>query len=402
MRQKSTTRAQLAGTRDLRLHNRPTPQLVHDPTPSPSNAQARRAARYAAPPTDRRQARRDPRHAAPAALAAPPTPRASSRDAQLPSGRVARLEQHDLRAPPLPPPVALRHVRDDSRSLQVIEPALHALAMRAHEPRPLRATAGNRAPGHHRRQPEHELLHGGRKPRRPAGVTEPEQVALDRVDPRLDPIITRRDTTARTTRTTQQGAHHQAARLVRQRRTRRPIPTTTRRPGAGKRCAFQRHRQRPTAPGARRTQRSRADARGAAGPAASSRKRASTDTRGPHPSKGVGDPSGARLQLADNSYVGAPRGALCGRKTAAKDRDLATGLFRSAACMPAARDKRPEGSALTLRREARNDAPTELVGQRERVRRGFAPAASRSLLKRAERHPGRRRVCGSPGDPVSP
>ena len=33
-------------------------------------------------------------------------------------------------------------------------------------------------------------------------MTEPEQVALDRIDPRLDPIITRRDTTPRLTRAT--------------------------------------------------------------------------------------------------------------------------------------------------------------------------------------------------------
>jgi hypothetical protein len=65
----------------------------------------------------------------------------------------------------------------------------------------------------------------------------------------------------------------------------RPIPTSTRRPAAGKRCAFQRHRQRPKTPGARSTQRSRADARGAAGPASSSRERASTGTRRPHPSR---------------------------------------------------------------------------------------------------------------------
>jgi hypothetical protein len=285
MRQKSTTLAELAGTRDLRLHNHPTPQLVHDPTPSPGDAQASSAARYAAAPTDRRQARRDPRHATAGALAAPPTPRTSSCDAQLLSGRIARLEQHDLGAPPLPAPVALGHMRDDPRGLQVIKPALHALAMRTHKPRPLTATARNRAPGHHRRQPDHELLHRRRKPPRPSCVTEPEQVALDRVHPRLNPIITRRDTTPPPARATQQRAHHQAARLVGQRGVRRSIPTTTGRPRAGKRCAFQRHRQRPKTPGARRTQRSRADARGAAGPASSSRTRASTGTRGPHPSK---------------------------------------------------------------------------------------------------------------------
>ena len=115
-------------------------------------------------------------------------------------------------------------------------------------------------------------------------VTEPEQVALDRVRARLQPIITRRRAPPRAARATQQRAHHHAPGLRRQRRARRPIPTTTRRLASGKRCAFQRHRQRPATPGARTTrQRSRADARGAAGPAPSSRERASTSARRPHP-----------------------------------------------------------------------------------------------------------------------
>ena len=49
-------------------------------------------------------------------------------------------------------------------------------------------------------------------------MPQPEQVALDRVRPRLEPIITRRRTAARPPRATQQRAHDQAARLRRDRR----------------------------------------------------------------------------------------------------------------------------------------------------------------------------------------
>jgi len=285
MRQKSTTRALLPGVGDLRLHSRPAAHLVHDPTPAAGNAGTKSAARDRAAAANRRQARRYPPRAAPAALAASPALRARSCDAQLLSGRIARLEQHDLGAPPLPAAVALRHMRDDPRGQQVIKPALHAPAMRTHKARPLTATARHRAPAHHRRQPDHQLLHRRREPPRPRRVTEPKQVALDRVDPRFDPIVTRCGTTPRTTGAAQQRAHHQPTRLSRQRRARRPIPTTTRRPVTTMRCAFQRHRQRPKSPGARRTQRSRADARGAAGPTPSSRQWASTGTRGPRPSR---------------------------------------------------------------------------------------------------------------------
>jgi ATPase subunit of ABC transporter with duplicated ATPase domains len=61
-------------------------------------------------------------------------------------GSLSRGEQHDLGTPPLPARVALGRVRDDPRGLQVIKPALHALAMRAHKPRSLRALCVGRCP----------------------------------------------------------------------------------------------------------------------------------------------------------------------------------------------------------------------------------------------------------------
>ena len=195
-------------------------------------------------------------------------------------------EQHDLRAPPQSAAVALGLMRDHARGLQVIEPALHAAcgARARTAPAPHRSR-GTRAPAHHRRQPDYELLDRGREPRRPRGVTEPEQVALDRVDPRLEPIITRRRRIPApaapdpATRTPPADRAPPAA-------ARAPADTNdagARRRGSG--SAFQRHRQRPKTPGARSTQRSRADARGAAGPASSSREHGRTGTRRPHPSR---------------------------------------------------------------------------------------------------------------------
>ncbi len=232
MRQKSTAPAELAGARDLRIYGRPTAHLVGNTSPSARDSSTRRPARHAAVTTDRREARRDPPSAAAGTLATPPTPSTSSCKAQLLRRRIARDEQNDLGAPPLPAPVALGHVSDDARGLQVIEPALHALAMRAHEPRPLSAIPWDPTPAHHRRQSNHQLLHRRREPPRASHVTEAEQVALDRIHPRLDPIVTRRDTTPRATSAAQQHAHHQPARLGRQRRACRPVPTTTRRPVA--------------------------------------------------------------------------------------------------------------------------------------------------------------------------
>ena len=141
MRQKSATPAQRTGERDLRIHGRPAARLVRHASSGARNARPRYAAWHAAAATNRCQARRDPPRAAAGALAPPPAPRTDTGDAQLLRRRIARGEQHDLRAPPLPPPVALGHVRDDARGLQVIKPALHALAMRPDKPRPLTATA---------------------------------------------------------------------------------------------------------------------------------------------------------------------------------------------------------------------------------------------------------------------
>jgi hypothetical protein len=284
MRQKSTTSTQPAGDQDLRLHSPLATRLMHELGPGTSDRSTRSSAGSAAAAANRRQARRDPRRAATRPLASPPTPRPTPRHPQLLDARLGSGEQHDLRAPPQPGVIALRLMRDEASGMEVVEPTLHALAMRAHEPRPLRTPTRDGTPANHRRKPDDELLDRTRKPPRPRRVPKPEQVALHRVHPRLDPIITRRNAPPPPARTAQQRAHHQPPRLRRQRRPRRPIPTT-RRPTTAKRgCAFQRHRQRPKTPGTHAAARSRADARGAAGQPPSNREQASESRRRLDPS----------------------------------------------------------------------------------------------------------------------
>ena len=136
------------------------------------------------------------------------------------------------------------------------------------------------APAHHRRQPRHQLPDRRREPRRALRVPEPEQVALDRVRARLQPIVTRRRAPARSPRATQQRVDHQPPGLGRQRLDRRPIPTTRRPSSSTSGCAIQRHRQRPKAPRQRSATRRRADARGTAGTGLTSRTARSAQAHG--------------------------------------------------------------------------------------------------------------------------
>ena len=190
--------------------------------------------------------------------------RADARTASSLADGSGAAQQHDLRAPPHAVAVALGLVHDQAGRLQVVEPALHAAPVRAHEPRPLRATARNRPPADHRRQPHDELRDRRRVPRRPLRVTEPEQVALDRVRARLQPIVARRRAAARTTRPAEQRAHDQAARLSAA-AARSPADTNDATTSDEWRMRVQRHRQRPQAPRQHEALRTRTDARGTAG-----------------------------------------------------------------------------------------------------------------------------------------
>ena len=220
MRQKSQEhRDARARARARRSTPRAPARLVRRHRARPRQPRPRARLRLRRPRPDRAQRRRPARATPPPTLARRASPRARARATpQLLRGRHGRGQQHDLRAPPRAVLVALGLVRDQARGLQIIQPALHAAAMRAHEPRPLGAAARDAAPAHHRRQPRHQLLDRAREPPRPRRVPEPEQVALDRVRARLQPIVTRRRTAPRPPRPAQQRGHDQPARLGRDRR----------------------------------------------------------------------------------------------------------------------------------------------------------------------------------------
>ena len=205
-----------------------------------------------------------------------------------------------------PAVVALGLVRDHARGLQVIQPALHAACDARARTAPARRVARDRAPAHHRRQPRHQLPDRRREPRRALRVPEPEQVALDRVRARLQPIITGRRAAARAARAAQQRGHHHAPGLGRQRLDRRPIPTTRRPSSSSVRMCDPAAPPTPegaaaassTAPASGRSRHSWRAPR-----AAAARRRSGARRR--RPSTGVGDPSGARLQFGARAYVGA-------------------------------------------------------------------------------------------------
>ena len=242
MRQKCGT---LSTPADDRFHFGPASSVVAASGPRPGQPRLGRATRRARAPADPRQ----PRPVADPTLAgtfpSAPALGALRGDPQLLDGRVRRGQQHDLRAPPPPAPVALGFVSDQASELQVVKPALNALAVRAHEPCPLGSVRRDWAPAHHRRQPHDKLLNRARKPRRTRGMPQPEQVPLDRIRAGLKPIVARRDTAAFAPRASNERTNHDAAGLGRQRRPRRPVPDTARvatRSGE----VLQRHRQRPT------------------------------------------------------------------------------------------------------------------------------------------------------------
>ncbi len=202
---------------------------------TPRRGRARRAlrdpARRAAASADRAEARREARPTPWRARSRRRQPRARSAATRNSSAGLRRREQHDLGPPPLPTLIALGLVRDDARRLEIVKPALHALPVRTHEPRPFAAPARNPAPAHHRRQPHDELLDRRRVPPRTGGVPEPEQVALDRVHARLEPIVTRRRAAPAPVARGPADAH------------------TTKRPGSGGRGARAgRYQRRPDAP----------------------------------------------------------------------------------------------------------------------------------------------------------
>jgi len=286
MRQISTATPARDGLGDLGLHRCAPAPLMQAEVALAHDSRTALSARRRAAPTDAAQARSHPAASPPRALTRTPPPSAASCHPQLQPCRRRGGQEHDLGAPPQPVAVLLGLVRDQARGLQVIQPPLHAAAVCPHEPRTRGTVARDLAPAHHRRQPRDQLPDRRREPGRALCVPEPEDVALDRVRARLEPIVTRRRAPAGPSRTTQQGVDHQPPGLERQRLGRRPIPTTRRPSGPTSGCAVQRHRQRPKAPRQRSAARRRADARGTAGTGVRSRAAGALKARRIGPAEG--------------------------------------------------------------------------------------------------------------------
>ena len=324
---------------------------------------------------DRAEARRPPRRRAPGSFARSPTARSPASSFQLGRLRHRCTLQHDLRSPPRPARVALGFVDDQAGGLEVVEPALHAAPVRADEPLPLDRIARDRTPADHRRQPCDELRDRGRVAGGTRRMTEPEQVALDRVGARLQAVIARRAAPARSPRPGQQRDDHVPPGLRRQRLDRRPIPTTRRDNG----CAVQRHRQRPRTSRQQEALRSRTDARGTAGwNPASARDR--------DPREGVGYPSGARLELLSAlSYV-APCGASERRSRRTKTGPVTRSLSFSGRVSAA------RGSAdVRGERSARNGEPTHDQGANSG---SISPRTSPQPLAEGRSPPARAKYAG--------
>ncbi len=206
------------------------------------------------------------------------------------------------------------------------------------------AIARDRAPAHHRCQPRDQLSDRGREARRALRVTEPEQVALDRVRARLQPVVTGRRASALAARAAEQRAHHHAARLGRQRLARRAIPAT-RRPSSTsvRRCD-------PAAPPT-------PEGAAAAGSTAPASGRSRHSWRGPEPPAAAGAPGARRRRPSSRGWRSVRRaatvrdGCICGRSPESGGAEWPEGrrrrpgwlpgLLRSAAGSLAGRDTRP-------------------------------------------------------------
>ena len=171
------------------------------------------------------------------------------------------------------------------------------------------AIARDRTPADHRRQPHDQLRDRRRVARRPRRVPEPEQVALDRVRARLQPIVARRRAPARSPRPGQQTRRPPAARAR---------PAAARSPADTNDATSPEHeaadaRSSGTANARRRHGSTKHCARERTLAAQLDRRRAGrcedASARRPDPSKGVGDPSGSAATVRATFICGrSPRG----------------------------------------------------------------------------------------------
>jgi hypothetical protein len=154
MRQKSGA---ISGGPDRRLDLSAPSGAVAALRPLSAKARSRRGLGRSRSPANRCQRRRVSASPPTCALACLPCPSPALSHAEFLLARIGRREEQDLRAPPAARVIALRFVLHHASELQVIQPTLHALAVRAHEACS-RLPRGRLTPAHHRRQPHDELL----------------------------------------------------------------------------------------------------------------------------------------------------------------------------------------------------------------------------------------------------
>lgn len=220
---------QISRGSDRRLDRCSPGGLVPHGRAAPSEPSTGPRDRRRAPGPDAGQRRRSTSR--PLTQAFPRLPCASPRtcDHDLAAGRRRRGEQEDLRPPPHAVAVPLRLVCDHASGLKVVEPPLHAAAMRADERRAPSRLPRDCAPADHWRQPHDELTDRRRVPSRAGGVPQPEQVTLDRVRARLEAIVPRGRAAAFPPGTAEQRHDDEPPGLRWQRLGCWPVPATRRR-----------------------------------------------------------------------------------------------------------------------------------------------------------------------------
>ena len=160
-------------------------------------------------------------------------PQAPARDAELVGGRRRRVQERDQRAPELAAVVVLALVGDHAGGLELVEPPLHGLAVRAHPALAVGAALRGAPPPHRRRQADDELRDRARVVARALPGAPAPQHPLDGVRARLEAIVARGATAARVTRDVHERVDQQAPGLGRHGRPLGPIPAARGRVGIG-------------------------------------------------------------------------------------------------------------------------------------------------------------------------
>src|SRR3954470_19998124 len=171
----------LMDTRDPGLHRGAAALLMQLAGAPARQARSRGALGALGAPTDRLEVA--PRRATstlPAAAAVLPRPHALARPVQLVGGWRGRGVQGDERAPQLAAVVALALIAEQPGDLEVVQPALDALAVRTDPALSLDARRRRRPPVHDRCQRGDELRDRAREAPRALRARPAPQQALDR------------------------------------------------------------------------------------------------------------------------------------------------------------------------------------------------------------------------------